>query len=59
MKIVKKEYIAPASSFVEIETLPLLGLSTDDGTQIDPEDDEEGQLSNEYRGGDWNNIWNM
>lgn len=55
MKIVKKEYIAPASSFVEIETLPLLGLSANEG-QIDP---EEGQLSNEYRGGDWNNIWNM
>ena len=57
MKIVKKDYIAPVSSFVEIETLSLL-IAVSDG-QIDPDDDEEGQLSNEYNGGDWNNIWNM
>ncbi len=57
MKIVKKDYIAPVSSFVEIETLSLL-IAVSDG-QIDPDDEEEGQLSNEYNGGDWNNIWNM
>ena len=54
MKIEKKEYIAPVSSFVELDTLYMLALSKDDDDQIDS---EEGQLSNEYTGGSWENIW--
>lgn len=52
MKIEKKEYIAPVSSFVELDTLYMLALSKDD-EQMDSED----QLSNEYTGGSWENMW--
>ena len=55
MKIEKKEYIAPASSFVELDTLYMLALSTNDD-EIDT-DGEDGGWANEYTGGSWENIW--
>ena len=54
MKIEKKEYMAPVSSFVELDTVYMLALSKEDDEQIDSED---GQLSNEYAGGSWENMW--
>ena len=53
MKIEKKEYMAPVSSFVELDTLYMLALSKEDDEQMDSED----QLSNEYTGGSWENMW--
>ena len=54
MKTEKKEYISPVSEIVEIGTLNVLALSTDDD-QID----SDGQMSkeNDRIGGDWDNIW--
>ena len=54
MKIEKKEYTAPVSSFVELDTLYMLALSKEDDEQVDSETD---QLSNEYAGGSWENMW--
>lgn len=54
MKIEKKEYIAPVSSFVELDTLYMLALSTNDD-EIDT--DVDGGWANEYTGGSWENIW--
>ena len=50
----KREYISPVAEIVEVGTLHMLALSTENGEQLD----DENQLSNEYRGGgDWDNIW--
>jgi hypothetical protein len=48
----KREYISPVAEIVEVGTLSMLALSTENDVQID---DEE-QLSGESRG-DWDNIW--
>ena len=48
----KKEYISPVAEIVEVGTLSVLALSKD-YEQIDSDE----QMSNEYRGGDWENIW--
>jgi uncharacterized membrane protein YukC len=48
----KKEYISPVADIVEVGTLNMLALSKD-YEQIDSDE----QMSNEYRGGDWENIW--
>ncbi|MBQ5644624.1 MAG: hypothetical protein IIV04_02870 [Bacteroidaceae bacterium] len=48
----KKEYISPVAEIVEVGTLSVLALSKD-YEQIDSDE----QMSNEYRGGDWKNIW--
>ena len=48
----KKEYISPVAEIVEVGTLNMLALSTEDTVQID---DTE-QWTGESRG-DWENIW--
>ena len=48
----KKEYISPVAEIVEVGTLSVLALSTEDAEQID---DTE-QWTGESRG-DWENIW--
>ena len=49
----KREYISPFAEIVEIGALNMIALSKDDEFM-----DDEGQLSNEYRGdSDWSNIW--
>lgn len=48
----KKEYISPVAEIVEVGTLSMLALSTEDAEQID---DTE-QWSGESRS-DWENIW--
>lgn len=48
----KREYISPVAEIVEVGTLSMLALSTEDTVQID---DTE-QWSGESRS-DWENIW--
>ena len=48
----KREYISPVAEIVEVGTLSMLALSTENTEQID---DTE-QWSGESRG-DWENIW--
>ena len=48
----KREYISPVAEIVEVGTLSMLALSTEDTVQID---DTE-QWSGESRG-DWSGIW--
>ena len=48
----KKVYISPVAEIVEVGTLSVLALSTEDAEQID---DTE-QWTGESRG-DWENIW--
>ena len=48
----KKEYISPVAEIVEVGTLNMLALSTENAVQID---DTE-QWSGESRG-DWSGIW--
>ena len=48
----KREYISPVAEIVEVGTLSVLALSTEDTVQID---DTE-QWSGESRS-DWENIW--
>ena len=48
----KREYISPVAEIVEVGTLSMLALSTEDTVQID---DTE-QWSKEHRS-DWDNIW--
>lgn len=57
MKIEKKKYIAPVSSFVEIEPLSMLAFSTND-ERVDPGDENEGGWAKEEIGGSWEDIWN-
>ncbi len=54
MKTEKKEYISPISEIVEIGTLNVLALSTDDD-QMDS--DDQMSKENDRIGGDWDNIW--
>lgn len=61
MKIEKKKYIAPVSSFVEIEPLSMLAFSTNDERVETGEGDEggdEGGWAKEEIGGSWEDIWN-
>lgn len=52
--MVKKEYIAPAAKFIEMDLVNVFLLGTSDG-QVDTED----QYTKENdRTGDWDNIWN-
>ena len=48
----KREYISPVAEIVEVGTLNMLALSTENDEQID---DTE-QWTGESRG-DWENIW--
>ncbi len=48
----KREYISPVAEIVEVGTLNMLALSTENAVQID---DTE-QWSDESRG-DWSDIW--
>ena len=53
--MVKKEYIAPAAEFIEMDLVNVFLLGISD-TQVDPED---GVWTKENdRTGDWDNIWN-
>ena len=54
MKTEKKEYISPVSEIVEIGTLNVLALSTDDD-QMDS--DDQMSKENDRIGGGWDNIW--
>lgn len=52
--MVKKEYIAPAAKFIEMDLINVFLLGVSDG-QVDTED----QYTKENdRTGDWDNIWN-
>lgn len=57
MKIEKKKYIAPVSSFVEIEPLSMLAFSTND-ERVDTGDENESGWAKEEIGGSWEDIWN-
>lgn len=52
--MVKKEYIAPAAKFIEMDLVNVFLLGVSDG-QVDTKD----QYTKENdRTGDWDNIWN-
>lgn len=52
--MVKKEYIAPAAKFIEMDLINVFLLGVSNG-QVDTED----QYTKENdRTGDWDNIWN-
>ena len=54
-----KRYIKPAIEFIEVETAPILKASIymgGNGETVNPDEDEDIQLSGEHRS-DWDNIW--
>ena len=54
-----KRYIKPEIEIIEVETSPILDGSMymgGNGETVNPDEDEDSQLSGGHRG-DWDNIW--
>ena len=54
-----KRYIKPTCEIIEVETAPILKASIymgGNGETVNPDEDEDIQLTGEHRG-DWDNIW--